>query len=45
MAIADGDSLIGDVDDTNIDLATITIVNFKPNDLLSVAGGLPPESA
>ena len=42
VAIADGDSLIGDVDDTNIESATITIVNFKPNDLLSVAGGLPP---
>ena len=44
VAIADGDSLIGDVDDTNIESATITITNAKPNDLLSVAGGLPPES-
>lgn len=41
VAIADIDRVIGDVDDTNMESASIVITNGKAGDLLSVTGGLP----
>jgi len=41
VAIADTDSLITDIDDTNIESATIVIANAQAGDVLSVAGALP----
>ncbi|MBV1928810.1 MAG: DUF4347 domain-containing protein, partial [Gammaproteobacteria bacterium] len=40
VAIADIDTSISDVDDTNIESATITLTNFKAGDVLA-AGSLP----
>ncbi len=40
-AIADTDSLIADIDDTNIESATIVVANAQAGDVLSVAGALP----
>lgn len=41
VSIADTDSLITDVDSTNLNLATITLTNPQTSDLLSVSGSLP----
>ncbi len=41
VPIADGDSLIGDVDDTNIESATITVTLAQPGDQLTFSGAPP----
>ncbi|PLP59418.1 hypothetical protein CYK37_08820 [Mesorhizobium loti] len=40
-AIADLDRVVGDIDDTNMESASIIITNGKVGDILSVTGGLP----
>ncbi|WP_194792938.1 cadherin domain-containing protein [Caenimonas koreensis] len=40
-SIVDTDSAVGDVDDTNIESATITLTNAKPSDLIAASAALP----
>ena len=40
-AIADIDRVVGDIDDTNMESASIVITNGRAGDLLSLTGGLP----